>query len=167
MLKSMLLGSFLICAGNAMTSRAALAPVQRDVTLSGTAETCFNTTVVPVSGVSVGFYNVVNARPLIAHLDSMTKFPGFGPDGLDTLATNQFDALETTMQRMALRTRSIFRRTSGHDGTFSVTISPVDSVLVLGFENMEDEPYVYAYKIMSGTRSSAFILDMSRGQCGL
>lgn len=52
------------------------------------------------------------------------------------------------------------------DGTFSITISPIDSVLVVGYANVEDEPYVWDYKIMPGVVSRSFILDMSRGQCG-
>jgi hypothetical protein len=37
---------------------------------------------------------------------------------------------------------------------------------VLGWANMEDEPYVYNFKVMQATDSTSFILDMSRGGCG-
>ena len=167
MLKSIWLAALMVCAAGPLVNKSSVAAVKTDVTLSGAAKTCFNTSIVPVGGVSVGFYDVKHARPLVAHLDSMANFRGFGPDGLDTVATHEFDVLESTMQRMAATTKAIARRTSAGDGSFSATISPVDSVLVLGYENMEDEPYVYAFKTMSGVRSSTFILDMSRGQCGL
>ena len=64
------------------------------------------------------------------------------------------------------QTLRAFFRTSAPDGTFSIFISAVDTVLVVGYANMEDEPYVYDYKIMPAVTDMSFILDMSRGQCG-
>lgn len=136
-----------------------------DVILSGTAKTCLNTSPAPVGGVSVSFHRVSSARPLVAHLDSMDKFTGF-QQGDDTTASAKFDGMYTAMQNMVFTTPAILRRTSAGDGTFSVTISPVDSVLVVGFATVWDEPYIYDYKVMSGMASKSFILDMSRGQCG-
>jgi hypothetical protein len=160
----------LICAGllgiaDPLASKVTL-EAQEIVTLFGTAKTCFNTETVPVRGVSVGFFQVSKARRLVAHLDSMARFPGFGPTGGDAAATAKFDALETEMQNMWRHTAAIGRRTSAVDGTFSITTSAVDSVLVLGWANVEDEPYVYDFKIMPARVSTSFILDMSRGGCG-
>jgi hypothetical protein len=136
-----------------------------NVTLSGTAKTCFNTTVHPVSGINVSAFKVSDVRPLVAHLDSMDHFSGFG-HGNDEAATTQFDTMEAAMQAMIVNTHALLRKTSAFDGTFAISIAPIDSVLVVGFADMEDEPYVYDYKIMSGMANTAFILDMSRGQCG-
>jgi hypothetical protein len=96
----------------------------------------------------------------------MATFPGFGPDGGDATATAKFDSLETQMQYMTWHTPIIWHKTSAADGTFSLDMSAVDSVLVLGWMNAEDEPYMYDYKIMPATASTSFILDMSRGGCG-
>lgn len=166
MLKNILICACLLAVVDPVVSKALRGASGGDVTFSGTAKTCFNSAIVPVTNVSVGFYRVSSARPLMAHLDSMATFPGFGADGADSVAANQFDALESTMQHMAITTPAILRRTSAADGTFSITISPVDSILVLGYANMEDEPYVYDFKVMPGTVSRSFVLDMSRGQCG-
>lgn len=166
MLKNILICACLLAVVDPVVSKALRGASGGDVTFSGAAKTCFNSAIVPVANVSVGFYRLSNARPLMAHLDSMANFPGFGPDGADSVAANQFDALESTMQQMAITTPAILRRTSAPDGTFSITISPVDSILVLGYVNVEDEPYVYDFKIMPGTVSRSFVLDMSRGQCG-
>lgn len=156
----------LMCAGLLGIAEPVVLAAQGNVTLSGTAKNCFNTATVPVSGVSVGFFQVSKARRLVVHLDSMARFPGFGPDGGDATATAKFDVLETEMQSMWRRTRALARKTSAADGTFSITISPVDSVLVLGWANVEDEPYVYDFKTVPATASTSFILDMSRGGCG-
>ena len=160
----------LICAGllgigDPLASSVGL-QAQGQVTLSGTAKTCFNTEIVPERGVSVGFFQVSKSRRLVAHLDSMARFPGFGPTGGDAAATAKFDALETGMQKLWRRTPALGRKTSAADGTFSLTVSPVDSVLVLGWANVEDEPYVYDFKTVPATASTSFILDMSRGGCG-
>jgi hypothetical protein len=160
-----LLTRLLICAALLGIGRPVAAEAQGTVTLAGTAKTCFNTQTVPVTGVSVGFFRVSKARTLVAHLDSMARFPGFGPTGGDAAATAKFDALETAMQNLWRRTPALGRKTSAADGTFSLTLSPVDSVLVLGWANVEDEPYVYDFKTMPATESTSFILDMSRGGC--
>lgn len=135
------------------------------VAINGNAQTCFMRKTVPVGNVSISAFKVSKARPLVAHLDSMDKFAGFGI-GDDTTASAQFDIMQTAMQNMIVSTRALERTTSALDGTFAITISPVDSVLVAGFANMEDEPYVYAYKIIRGLADTSFILDMSRGDCG-
>jgi hypothetical protein len=166
MLKTTLITACLIAIADPIVSDLPLGAATSDVLLSGKAMTCFNTSQVPVGGVSVGFYRLSSARPLAAHLDSMARFPGFGADGADSTAGAQFDAMEAAMQSMATSTAAIYRRTSASDGTFSITISPVDTVLVLGYENMEDENYVWDYKIMPALISTTFVLDMSRGQCG-
>jgi hypothetical protein len=135
------------------------------VTINGNAQTCFMRKTVPVGNVSISAFKVSNARPLVAHLDSMDKFAGFGI-GDDTTASARFDIMQTAMQNMIVSTRALERTTSALNGTFAITVPPVDSVLVTGFENTEDEPYVYAYKIMRGVADTSFILDMSRGDCG-
>jgi hypothetical protein len=160
-----LICAVLLIAAEPLASKIELEAFQGNVTLSGTAKTCFNTTAVPVAGVSVSFFKVSSARPIVAHLDSMNTFSGFG-HGDDETASGQFDAMETAMQSMIVSTPAILRRTSAADGTFAITISAVDSVVAVGYANMEDEPFVYDYKIMPGIADRSFILDMSRGQCG-
>jgi hypothetical protein len=134
-------------------------------TFTGTAQDCFMRKTVPVGNLSISAFKVSNARPLVAHLDSMDKFAGFGI-GDDATASAHFDIMQTAMQNMIVSTRALERTTSALDGTFAFTFSPVDSVLVAGFANMEEEPYVYAYKIIHGLADTSFILDMSRGDCG-
>jgi hypothetical protein len=60
---------------------------------------------------------------------------------------------------------ALARVTSDSTGKFSVSISPVDSVLIVGFADNEGQPSYYNYKIVGGRASSAFVLDMSRGDC--
>jgi hypothetical protein len=164
MLKILIVYSALVSAAATFASDAKSRPFMADITLSGTAKTCLNTSISPVQGVNVAFFRVSNARPLLAHLDSMDKFMQ-GRQESDHTVFAQFDAMETVMQNMTLTTPAILRRTSATDGTFAITISPVDSILVTGWANAEDEAYIYDYKVFPGNVSRSFILDMSRGQC--
>ena len=145
--------------------KAAHVSLQTNATFSGTAQTCFMGRTVPVGSVSVSAFKVSTARPLVAHLDSMDRFPGFGI-GDDSAAVAQFDAMESQMRTLINGTAALARKTSAEDGTFSIFISSVDSLLVVGYQRKEDEPYVYAYKIMPGLSDTSFILDMSGGDCG-
>jgi hypothetical protein len=165
MLKKLIVCSVLAGVVGFSASNVASGALLADITLSGTAKTCLNTSIAPVEGVRVSFFRVSNVRPLLAHLDSMDKFTQ-GRQENDTTMFAQFDAMETVMQNMISTTPAILRRTSAADGTFAITISPVDSILVTGYANMEDEPYVYDYKVFPGNTSRSFILDMTRGQCG-
>jgi hypothetical protein len=74
--------------------------------------------------------------------------------------------MESQMRTLINGTAALARKTSAEDGTFSIFISSVDSLLVVGYQSKEDEPYVYAYKIMPGLSDTSFILDMSGGDCG-
>lgn len=145
-------------------TRALYGALQANVVLSGTAKTCFAGDPDPVGSVSVSVYNVNNARPIIAHLDSMDRFTGFANG--EVTATSRFNAMESQLQSMIVGTTALMRRFSASDGTFTFSVAPVDSVLVVGFQDSEDDPYAYAYKLMSGLSNTSFILDMSRGQCG-
>jgi hypothetical protein len=165
MLKTLIMCSVLLGAGGSFAGNFASPSFPSDVTFSGTAKTCFNTDVTPVQRVNVSFFRVSNAGPLLAHLDSMDKVTQ-GRQENDTSVFAQLDSMETVMQNMIRNTPAILRRTSGADGTFSITISPVDSILVTGYVNVDDEPYVYGYSVFAGDVSRSFILDMSRGQCG-
>jgi hypothetical protein len=164
MLKILIVYSALISAAPTFANDAKSRAFLADITLSGTAKTCLNTSIAPVQGINVAFFRVSNARPLLAHLDSMDKFMQ-GRQMSDHTVFAQFDAMETVMQNMTWTTPAILRRTSAADGTFAITISPVDSILVTGWANAEDEAYVYDYKVFPGNISRDFILDMSRGQC--
>ena len=60
---------------------------------------------------------------------------------------------------------ALARVTSDSTGKFSVSISPVDSVLIVASADNEDQPFYYNYKMVAGRASSNFVLDMSRGSC--
>jgi hypothetical protein len=132
------------------------------VLLSGRARDCFEGKPQSVSAVIVTAFDLKYARRLSGQLRRMDK--STFADG-DSLAMSRFDVQYSTLVGLLLRTRNLGRAKSAADGRFSFRVPPSDSVLVVGYEEMEDEPYYYAYAIVPGRANRSFILDMSRGRC--
>jgi hypothetical protein len=139
------------------------AGVLATITITGATKDCFMRNMITVGGVNVSAFQVNVARPIIAQLDTMATFTGFATH--DTLAFNKYDAMESRLQSLILKTRALSRKTSAPDGSFTMTFAPVDSVLVIGFADREDEMYYFGYKYLSGRASTSFVLDMSSGAC--
>jgi hypothetical protein len=139
------------------------AGVLANVTLSGATKDCFMGNMVAVGGVNMAAFQVSAAPAIVAQLDSMRNFTGF--ETHDPLAFQKYDSMENQLQTLIVTTRPLSRAISAADGSFTMAFAPVDSVLVVGFADREDEMYFYAYRYLSGQASSSFVLDMSRGAC--
>ena len=118
---------------------------------------------VPVGGVTIGAFALDFGKPVHDQLDEMEKFTGFATH--DSLAFEKYDAMETRLQNLVLTTRALSRATSAADGTFTLKFAPVDSVLVVGFADREDEMYYFAHTYIRGRADTSFVLDMSSGGC--
>jgi hypothetical protein len=137
-------------------------PVPRTVVLRGAAQDCFQGRQEAVGGVSVTAFDFKQAGRLFAQLKRMDA-ASFAVG--DTLAMARFDVQYSRMLALLRATPRLARAMSGDDGKFSFPVAATDSVLVVGYEEMEDEPYYYASAIVPSRASRSFILDMSRGGC--
>ncbi len=131
------------------------------VILSGVTQGCFTQNEPQiVSRVNVSSFRVGNARPLLNQLRMMDtlSIPDTDPRGIDRFLTqySHMLVLDTTTTPLA-------RATSASNGAFSLTIPPTDSVLVVGYEDVEDQPFFYSYIVVLGQSNLTFILDMSLG----
>jgi hypothetical protein len=144
-------------------TEAGHAGVLANITITGAAKDCFMNNLVGVGGVNIAAFQVSAARPVVAQLDTMANFTGFATG--DTLAFKKYDALERQLQSLIVTTRALSRKISAEDGSFTMSIAPVDSLLVIGFADREDELYFFGYKYLSGQASTALLLDMSGGAC--
>lgn len=163
MRKAYLLGFSALALIGVASNRAGSSAALTNVVVSGTAQDCFAGSIDPVSGVSLAAFQVSAAGPIVAQLDTMRRFVFVD---WDSTAVTRFDSLMSRLQSLVISTHALSRTASGSDGSFSFSFAPVDSVLVVGLEDMEDEPWYYSSKSMSGMANSSFILDMSRGHCG-
>jgi hypothetical protein len=133
------------------------------VVLSGTAQSCSGgkpPVTVGVKGISLSAFNTTKVPSLVTLLRGMdtATFP-------DSVAMAQFTTKYNQMVSLTNSSTALVRTTSGSTGAFSVSISPIDSVLIVGFANDEGQPFYYNYKIVCGRSNASFVLDMSRGDC--
>jgi hypothetical protein len=131
------------------------------VLLSGVTQGCFTQNEPQiVSDVNITAFHVANARALFNQLKMMDtlRIPDTDPSALDRFLAqySQMLVLDTTTTPLA-------RATSASNGAFSLGIPPTDSVLVVGYEDVEDQPFFYSYTVIPGRSSLNFILDMSPG----
>jgi glucan phosphoethanolaminetransferase (alkaline phosphatase superfamily) len=163
MLRAYRIGCAIAIVLGFLIAKALHAGVLPNVTITGATKDCFMRSMITVGGVNVSAFQVNAARPIIAQLDTMANFTGFATH--DTLAFNKYDAMESRLQSLILKTHALSRKMSAPDGSFTMTFEPVDSVLVIGFADREDEMYYFGYKYLSGRASTSFVLDMSGGAC--
>jgi hypothetical protein len=131
------------------------------VLLSGVTQGCFTQNQPQiVSGVNVSSFRVGDARPLLNQLRMMDTLSI--PD-TDPRAFDRFLAQYSQMLVLDTTTTPLARATSASNGAFSLSIPPTDSVLVVGYEDVEDQPFFYSYTVIPGRSSLNFILDMSPG----
>jgi hypothetical protein len=130
--------------------------------LTGKATDCFRRSTVNVSGVIVGAFSVNKNRTMVELLHSMDTATF---SDADLTAMDRFGSQYTQLISLFNTSTALARSVSSGGGSFTLTIAPTDTVVVVGYEEMEDETYYYAYNTMAGRMNSSFILDMSRGSC--
>jgi hypothetical protein len=133
-----------------------------NVILRGTAQDCFEGKPEGIEGVAVTAYQLGRARTLLAQLKRMerAKFA----DG-DTSSMSRFEIQYTRMISLVSNTPAAARALSDSVGKFSLRVAAKDSVLVVGYEEVEDAPFYYGYAVLGGSANRSFVLDMSRGGC--
>jgi hypothetical protein len=165
MLKSILVSCGALAFVVALT-RDALYAAPPIVTFSGRAQDCSHVGDTLRAGhIKVSAFQVSRARPIKTHLDSMSKI-NLAEAADEHAAFVHLDSMYVKLQSMVAGTKALARATSAVDGTFALTFSPVDSVLVVGYQPQEDQDFYYASKVITGKASRSFVLDMSRGGCG-
>lgn len=119
---------------------------------------------VAVGGVNLAAFQVSAARPIVAQLDTMAKFTGFATNSYGA-AAQKYDSLYSQLQNLIVSTKALSRTISAADGSFKMSFAPVDSVVLIGFADREDEQWYFSYKYLSGLASTSLVLDMLPGTC--
>jgi hypothetical protein len=154
----MVKSSFILLAAFVFVGAAA-API----VLNGTTQSCMGgrpVIVVGVGKVNVSAFNKTKVPTLVTLLRTMDTTSASNGTAMTNFVTKyrQMIALTNTSAAIA-------RVTSDSSGKFSVSTSPVDSVLIVAYADNEDQPVDYSYKMVGGRASSSFVLDISRGAC--
>jgi len=165
MLKPLLFSLGVLAFAVSLSHDAVKASPPPSVTFTGTAQDCSRIGDVLLAGhVNVSAFQVSKARPIKAHLDSMAQVNLNAAN--EHAAFVHLDSMYVKLQSMVAGTKALARATSAVNGTFALTFSSVDSVLVVGYQPQEDQDFYYSSKVMTGQASRSFVLDMSRGGCG-
>lgn len=168
MLKPLFLSMGVLVFAVSYSHKAVEASPPPSVTFTGTAQDCSHVgDTLRAAYVNVSAFQVSKARPIKAHLDSMTTAQAnLARAANEHAAFVHMDSMYVKLQSMVAGTKALARATSAVNGTFALTFSPVDSVIVVGYQDQEDQDFYYSSKVMTGQASRSFVLDMSRGGCG-
>lgn len=131
--------------------------------LDGTAQLCpeedAKGDTAGVRGVNVYAFDAAKASDIGASLHSLDTL-AWASDQVK--AMNIFTAEYPKLLALVKRTPRIGRATSNRNGDFQITVSRVDSVLLFAEEELEDQPFFFASKVVAtkGQREVRVVLPM-------
>jgi len=131
--------------------------------LNGTAQLCpeedSKGDTAGVRGVNVYAFDASNAPKILASLRTLDTASWAG-DGVATM--HVFTAEYPKLTALVKQTPALGRATSNRNGDFEITIPQVDSVLLFAEEQLEDEPFFFASKVIAtkGQEKMRVVLPM-------
>ena len=132
------------------------------VVLTGTARDCFRRTTYRIPGVTVAAFDPARSPQLLDLLHAMDTAT-FADE--DTAAMTRFEDKYERLKKGMTGFPALSRAVSDSVGMFVLTVPALDSAMVIGYEDMEDELFYFSYTMVRARTSSSFFLDMSRGEC--
>jgi hypothetical protein len=157
-------------------ARAAAESVTRttsgqSVVISGKALDCFPPEdgqpmrPTPIEALPVKAFDPASNGNLVASLRSLdTLVRSFASD--DSAGVSHWNSEYVLLERLFTTATALAIDSTSSTGSYSLTVPSMDSVLVLGFTEVEDEPSYYQYKMLGARSNVSFLLDMSKGGCG-
>ena len=130
--------------------------------LKGTVRDCNGQAEVRVPDVRIAAFNRARNLSMVQLIQSM--------DGevlvvSDTTAMRKFKAKQTQLINLVKNTSALARTTSDATGEFTLRLPSVDSVFVMAYRDLEDEPNYYSHRMVGAKNRGTFFVDMSRGAC--
>ena len=150
--------SILITAISAIVMEAS-APL---AVLKGTVRDCNGQAEVRVPEVRIAAFNRAKNLPMIQLIQSME---GEVLVVSDTAAMRQFRSKQSQLIDLVNNAGALARTTSDATGAFTLQLPSVDSVFVMAYRDLADEPNYYAYQMVGAKNRGTFFVDMSRGAC--
>ena len=149
----------LLFTGISAIAISAYAPL---AVLKGTIRDCNGDAEVRVPAVRIAAFNRARSLQMIQLIKSM--------DGevlivSDTAAMRQLKSKQAQLIGFVNSGTALARTTSDARGEFTLRLPGVDSVLVMAYRDLQDEPNYYSYRMVGAKSGGAFVVDMSRGAC--
>jgi hypothetical protein len=131
--------------------------------LNGTAQLCpeedSKGDTAGVRGVNVYAFDASNAPKILASLRALDTVSWAG-DGVETMRV--FTAEYPKLIALVKQTPKLGHSTSNRNGDFQIAVPQVDSVLLFAEEELEDEPFFFASKVVAtkGQKEVRVVLPM-------
>jgi hypothetical protein len=131
--------------------------------LDGTAQLCpeedAKGDTAGVRGVNVYAFDAAKAPKVLASLRALDTVRWAG-DGVETMRV--FTAEYPKLIALVKQTPKLGRSTSNRNGDFQITVPQVDSVLLFAEEELEDEPFFFASRVIAtkGQKEVRVVLPM-------
>lgn len=132
------------------------------IQLTGIVKDCDGDSELRVSGVTVEAFDKARNAQIVEALETLdtTTF-----DENNSSVMTRFGEKYSRLMDLLENVSAITAATSDSDGKVTLNFRGADSVVIVGHADLEDVPYYWAHATLSGRASSAFVLDMSRGEC--
>ena len=138
---------------------SAAAPV---AVLKGTVRDCNGQAEVRVPDVKIAAFNRARNFSLVQLLQSSDNEVLVVTD---TVAMKRFKARQGQLIGLVNNSTALARTTSDAMGEFTLRLPSVDSVFVVAYRDLADEPNYYSYHTVGARARGSFFIDMSRGAC--
>ena len=130
--------------------------------LKGTVRDCNGQAEVRVPDIRIAAFSSARNLPMIELVKSM--------DGevlvvSDTAAMRRFKSTQAQLINLVNNASALARTTSDATGEFTLRLPSVDSVFVMAYRDLNDEPNYYSYRMVGARNRGTFFVDMSRGAC--
>ena len=131
--------------------------------LDGTAQLCPEADAkgdtAGVRGVNVYAFDAAKAPQVLASLHILDTVTWVG-DGVETIRV--FNSEFPKLMALVKQTPRLGRATSNRNGDFQITVPQVDSVLLFAEEELEDQPFFFAGKVVAtkGQKEVRVVLPM-------
>jgi len=130
--------------------------------LKGTVRDCNGQAEVRVPEVKIAAFNRARNSPLVQLLQSSDNEVLVVTD---TVAMKRFRARQAQLIGLVNNSAALARTTSDAMGEFTLRLPSVDSVFVIAYRDLADEPNYYSYRTVGARTRGSFFIDMSRGAC--
>ena len=111
-------------------------------------------------GIRIPVFDARINQKLLATLRRMEH-----PDGSNNAAMMVYFARADSVDSLVKHGRALARTTSNSAGRFHLSFNPMDSVVVYAYDEREDEPFYYTYRVIGGRVSQSIMLEMSGTPC--
>jgi hypothetical protein len=164
----LLAGASILClSGSSLWAQGAGTDLPKNFVISGAVQDCWGGAPITIRSVKVLVFEVAKSRPVLNQLVKMERLLREADSAHYTERLTRFFLEYDSLLPLVERTRPLVRTLTDSVGTFRVTFSPVDSVLLFAYAELEDEPTYYQYKIMRARPDTSLVIDMSKGGCVL